>query len=184
MTAYAHMLTSWQMKKLKADALFGMRQYGKAVRLYQEILDDLQEETGSDGPTGLSSMFLVDFIEEFASAYGVELRHVLARSMCISCDVNSAYDPAFGENYERMNCSYINRGPSISKYGGSGGKYSTNDASAEMMAFIRKTMDENGVVWQVGELGKIDNAEIADIVVNQMELVFIISGQTVLNQCV
>ena len=116
-----------------------------------------KEETGSDGPTGLSSMFLIDFIEEFASAYGVELRHVLARSMCISCDVNSAYDPAFGENYERMNCSYINRGPSISKYGGSGGKYSTNDALAEMMAFIRKTMDENGVVWQVGELGKIDN---------------------------
>ena len=37
-----------EMKKLKADALFGMRQYGKAVRLYQEILDDLQEETGSD----------------------------------------------------------------------------------------------------------------------------------------
>ncbi len=116
-----------------------------------------KEETGSDGPTGLSSMFLIDFIEEFASAYGAELRHVLAKSMCISSDVNSAYDPAFGENYERMNCSYLNRGPSISKYGGAGGKYSTNDASAEMMAFIRKTMDENGIVWQVGELGKIDN---------------------------
>lgn len=116
-----------------------------------------KEETGSDGPTGLSSMFLVDFIEDFASAYGAELRTVLRNSMCISCDVNSAYDPAFGENYERMNCSYINHGPSISKYGGGGGKYSTNDASAEMMAHIRRVMDENDVTWQVGELGKIDN---------------------------
>lgn len=116
-----------------------------------------KEETGSDGPTGLNSMFLMDFIEELASAYGVELRHVLERSMCISCDVNSAYDPAFGENYERMNCSYINHGPSISKYGGAGGKYSTNDASAEMMSFIRQVMDENDIVWQVGELGKVDN---------------------------
>lgn len=116
-----------------------------------------KEETGSDGPTGLNSMFLIDFIEDLASTYGCELRHVLAKSLCISSDVNSAYDPAFGENYERMNCSYLNRGPSIAKYGGAGGKYSTNDASAEMMAFIRRIMDENDIVWQVGELGKIDN---------------------------
>lgn len=116
-----------------------------------------KEETGSDGPTGLNSMFLMDFIEDLASAYGAELRHVLKNSMCISCDVNSAYDPAFGENYERMNCSYLNHGPSIAKYGGAGGKYSTNDASAEMMGFIRKVMDENDIIWQVGELGKIDN---------------------------
>ena len=116
-----------------------------------------KEETGSDGPTGLNSMFLTDFIEEFVSAYGAELRQVMERSMCISCDVNSAYDPAFGENYERMNCSYLNRGPSISKYGGAGGKYSTNDASAEMMSFIREVMDENDIAWQVGELGRVDN---------------------------
>ena len=116
-----------------------------------------KEETGSDGPTGLSSMFLIDFIEDLSAAYGADLRHVLAKSLCISCDVNSAYDPAFGENYERMNCSYLNRGPSISKYGGGGGKYSTNDASAEMMAFIRKIMDDNDIVWQIGELGRVDN---------------------------
>ncbi len=116
-----------------------------------------KEETGSDGPTGLNSMFLIDFIEDMATTYGAELRKVLAKSLCISCDVNSAYDPAFGENYERTNCSYLNHGPSISKYGGSGGKYSTNDASAEMMAFIRKILDENGIMWQIGELGRVDN---------------------------
>lgn len=116
-----------------------------------------KEETGSDGPTGLSSSFLMDFIEDLASAYGAELRHVLKNSMCISCDVNSAYDPAFGENYERTNCSFLNHGPSVAKYGGSGGKYSTNDASAEMMGHIRKILDDAGVIWQVGELGKIDN---------------------------
>lgn len=29
-----------EVKKLRADALFGMRQYGKAVKLYQELLED------------------------------------------------------------------------------------------------------------------------------------------------
>ncbi|MCQ2086005.1 MAG: aminopeptidase [archaeon] len=120
------------------------------------ILAD-KEETGSDGPTGLNSMFLMDFIEDLASAYNVELRHVLKNSMCLSCDVNSAYDPSFGENYDRTNCSYLNHGPSISKYGGAGGKYSTNDASAEMVGFVRRIMDESGIIWQTGELGKIDN---------------------------
>ncbi|MCQ2056551.1 MAG: aminopeptidase [archaeon] len=116
-----------------------------------------KEETGSDGPTGLNSMFLMDFIEDLASVYNVKLRHVLRNSMCLSCDVNSAYDPSFGENYDKTNCSYLNHGPSISKYGGAGGKYSTNDASAEMVGFVRRIMDENGIIWQTGELGKIDN---------------------------
>ena len=116
-----------------------------------------KEETGSDGNTGMRSLFLKDFLEDFVSAYGLSARHVLMRSVCMSCDVNAAVDPAFAENYERNNASYLNYGPVVSKYTGGGGKYSTNDASAETMGYIRSILEEAKIPWQVGELGKIDN---------------------------
>jgi len=81
---------------------------------------------------------------------------VLRKSMCLSCDVNAAVDPNWPEVFEKNNCSYLNRGPVVSKYTGSGGKYSTNDASAEVMGFLRRILEEANVPWQVGELGKID----------------------------
>ena len=115
-----------------------------------------KEETGSDGNTGMRSFFFRDFLEDFVSAYGLQVRHVLKRSVCLSCDVNAAIDPAFGDVFERNNCSFLNRGPVVSKYTGSRGKYSTNDASAETMSFLRKILDDAKVPWQVGELGKVD----------------------------
>lgn len=115
-----------------------------------------KEETGSDGNTGMRSTFFRDFLEDFVSAYGAESRHVLQKSMCLSCDVNAAVDPAFPEVFEMNNCSFLNRGPVVSKYTGSRGKYSTNDASAETMGFLRRILDENSIPWQVGELGKVD----------------------------
>ncbi len=115
-----------------------------------------KEETGSDGNTGSASTAMRDFIEDFVSAYGCEVRHVFERSVCLSADVNAAYDPAWGEVYERNNASYLNKGAVVAKYGGGGGKYSTSDASAETMSFIRTILEEANIVWQVGELGKID----------------------------
>jgi Aspartyl aminopeptidase len=115
-----------------------------------------KEEIGSDGNTGMRSFFFRDFLEDFVSAYGLQVRHVLKKSMCLSCDVNAAVDPAFGEVFERNNCSFLNRGPVVSKYTGSRGKYSTNDASAETMSFLKKILDDANIQWQVGELGKVD----------------------------
>ncbi|MCL2317480.1 MAG: aminopeptidase [Methanomassiliicoccaceae archaeon] len=134
-----------------------------------------KEETGSDGTTGMRSFFFRDFIEDFVSAYGLQVRHVLKRSICLSCDVNAAIDPAFGDVFERTNCSYLNRGPVVSKYTGSRGKYSTNDASAETMSFLRKILDEAEIPWQVGELGKVDigggGTIAADISVHNLDTV-------------
>ncbi len=115
-----------------------------------------KEEIGSDGNTGMRSYFFRDFLEDIADTYGLKVRHVLQRSMCLSCDVNAAIDPAFMDVYEPTNCSYLGRGPVVSKYTGSGGKYSTNDASAETMGFLRNILSEANIPWQVGELGKID----------------------------
>ena len=115
-----------------------------------------KEETGSDGNTGMRSFFFRDFMEDLADACGLKVRHILQRSICLSCDVNAAVDPAFMDVFEPTNCSYLGRGPVVSKYTGAGGKYSTNDASAETMSFLGSILDEAKVPWQVGELGKIE----------------------------
>ena len=57
---------------------------------------------------------------------------------------------------ERNNCCFMNMGPCLAKYDGSRGKYSTNDASAEMMDYVISIFRDAGVRWQIGELGKID----------------------------
>ena len=134
-----------------------------------------KEETGSDGNTGMRSFFFRDFLEDFVSAYGLQVRHVLRKSVCLSCDVNAAIDPAFGDVFERNNCSFLNRGPVVSKYTGSRGKYSTNDASAETMSFLRRILDDAKIPWQVGELGKVDigggGTIAADISVHNLDTV-------------
>lgn len=115
-----------------------------------------KEETGSDGNSGLNSKFLEYFIEDLAASHSVAGRRVLARSMCLSADVNAAFDPTFGDVHEKNNASYVNYGVAVTKYTGARGKASTNDASAEYMGFVRALLDKAGVQWQTGELGKVD----------------------------
>lgn len=119
------------------------------------VLTD-REEIGSDGNTGMKSTFMLDFIADLAAAEGEEVRHVMAKSTCLSADVNAAFDPTYASAFEANNSCYINGGAVITKYTGSGGKYSTSDASAEYMASIRKILDDANVLWQAGELGKVD----------------------------
>ncbi len=119
------------------------------------VLTD-REEIGSDGNTGMKSTYMADFIADLAKADGMELRHVMAKSTCLSADVNAAFDPTYASAFELNNACCINNGAVITKYTGSGGKYSTSDASAEYMAKIRRLLDSHHVLWQTGELGKVD----------------------------
>lgn len=119
------------------------------------VLTD-REEIGSDGSTGMKSTYMADFVADLAQADGMQLRHVFEKSTCLSADVNAAFDPTYSSAFEANNSSYINGGAVITKYTGSGGKYSTSDASAEYMARIRRLLDDKDVLWQTGELGKVD----------------------------
>ncbi len=119
------------------------------------VLTD-REEIGSDGATGMKSTYMADFIADLCESEGEALRHVMAKSTCLSADVNAAFDPNYASAFESNNSSYINNGAVITKYTGSGGKYSTSDATAEFMAKIRALLDEKEVLWQTGELGKVD----------------------------
>ena len=119
------------------------------------VLTD-KEEIGSDGNTGMNSAFLRYFIADLADVDSVNYRHVLTKSQCLSADVNAAFDPTYASVYDENNSCFINNGVVITKYTGSGGKYGTSEASAEFMAQIRRILDDKKVLWQSGELGKVD----------------------------
>lgn len=119
------------------------------------VLTD-KEEIGSDGNTGLNSSYFKYFVADLANTQGVNYHTVLSNTHCLSADVNAAFDPTFPDVSERRNASYINKGVVITKYTGSRGKAGTSDASAEYMGKIRNMLDGADVVWQSGELGKVD----------------------------
>lgn len=119
------------------------------------VLTD-KEEIGSDGNTGLNSSYLKYFVADLANTQDVNYHTVLSNTHCLSADVNAAFDPTFPDVSERRNASYINKGVVITKYTGSRGKAGTSDASAEYMGKIRSMLDGAEVVWQSGELGKVD----------------------------
>lgn len=119
------------------------------------VLTD-KEETGSDGNTGLVSSYLKYFIADLAEALGSDGRTVLSHSECMSADVNAGFDPTFPDVLEKKNASFLNYGVVVTKFTGARGKSGTSDASAEYVGRIRSLLNKNDVIWQTGELGKVD----------------------------
>ncbi len=119
------------------------------------ILAD-KEEIGSDGNTGLNSDFLLHVIGDICHTQGGDVTVALRNSKCLSADVNAATDPTFQDVMERRNASFVNYGVVITKYTGSRGKSGTSDASAEYVAEVRAMLDNADIIWQTGELGKVD----------------------------
>ena len=119
------------------------------------ILAD-KEEVGSDGVSGMQSAAFDCFMEDLCESQGVSLRRCYENSFCLSADVCNAYDPLYPEVSEKRSDSKINYGMGICKFTGARGKSGTSDASAEIVAYLRRIFEENGVVWQMAELGKVD----------------------------
>ena len=119
------------------------------------ILTD-KEEIGSEGNTGLNSNYVGDYITYLAELEGVNPKEVFRNTICLSSDVNAAYDPTFASVYDPENSSYVNKGCVLTKYTGARGKSGSNDASAELMAKVIGIMEKEGVYWQIGELGAVD----------------------------
>ena len=115
-----------------------------------------KEETGSDSNTGMQSFAFEDMLKEMCLCAGQNPRKMFANSKCLSADVNAAFDPNFAGVYETKNTAFVNKGVCVTKFTGGGGKSSTNDAHAEYVGYVRKLFDDNKVVWQTGELGKVD----------------------------
>ncbi len=119
-----------------------------------------KEEIGSTGNTGLQSLLIENLMAELLHKSGEHdyytIRQSLANSYAFSADVNAAVDPNYPDVFEKMNCSFLGNGVVVTKYTGSRGKAESNDANPEFLGSIRKLFDDRNIVWQVGELGKVD----------------------------
>lgn len=115
-----------------------------------------KEEVGSMGVSGMQSEAFECFMEDLCEQQGATLRRCFENSFCISADVNNAFDPNFPEVSEKRNESKLNYGVGICKFTGARGKSGTSDASAEVVAHLRRLFADNSVVWQMCELGKVD----------------------------
>ena len=119
------------------------------------ILAD-KEETGSDGVSGMQSSAFECFMEELCAGQNVPLSRCFKNSFCLSADVTAAFDPNFPEVSEKRNDAKLNYGMGICKFTGARGKSGTSDASAEIVGYLRRIFADAGVVWQMSELGKVD----------------------------
>lgn len=119
-----------------------------------------KEEIGSVGATGMQSRFFENAVAELLDSMGcysdLVLRRTLRNSSMLSSDVSAAFDPVYGEYYDKKNAAYLGRGIVLNKYTGSRGKSGSNDANAEYVAKVRRIFDSHNVAFQTAELGKVD----------------------------
>ena len=136
-------------------ALAALLQLGTPERTAVCMLAD-KEEIGSEGVTGMKSECFDTFMADLCAGQGVLPRACYEKSFCLSADVTAAYDPNFADVYEKRNSAFVNYGMGLCKYTGARGKSGASDASAEVVAYARRVLDEANVVWQMAELGKVD----------------------------
>ncbi len=119
------------------------------------ILAD-KEEVGSTGATGMQSAAFEAFMEDLCAAQGTQTRRCFEKSFCFSADVCVAFDPQYPEVCEKRNSARINYGVGVMKYTGARGKSVTSDADAETVGRMRSMLERGGVIWQMTEIGKVD----------------------------
>ena len=120
-----------------------------------------KEEIGSVGNTGMESLAFETFLGELFALTGEDktpniLHRVYQNSKMLSADVDGAFDPIYASVADKRNASFFGQGVGMNKYTGGRGKSGANDANAEFIAEIRKLFDDNGVKYQISELGKVD----------------------------
>lgn len=117
-----------------------------------------KEEIGSNGDTGAQSRvleYLMELLLEKTGMKGTSLE-VFFNSKGLSADVSAVDDPSYEGVFDKYNRGRLGYGPIISKYSGSRGKYDANDASAEYLSYVMGVLDKSKVMYQFGELGKVD----------------------------
>jgi len=115
-----------------------------------------KEEIGSEGVSGMKGAAFDTFMSDLCDGQRVALKTCYEHSFCLSADVCAAFDPAFADVYDKRNAARVNYGMGFCKYTGARGKSGASDASAEVVGFVRRTLDEAGVIWQMSELGAVD----------------------------
>lgn len=119
-----------------------------------------KEEVGSQGNTGMHSKFFEHCMAELINLQGeyceLKLKRAFKNAKVLSADVNCCFDPNFPDATEKLNTARLGEGVTLTKYTGARGKGGCNDANAEFLNEVAMTFDKNKVLWQTGELGKVD----------------------------
>ena len=120
-----------------------------------------KEEIGSEGNTSVQSHFLADVVSALLAVTGEDtghqtLRHTLANADALSGDVNAAVEPDYQNVHDKRNAPYLGYGICLTKFTGQRGKSGSSEAGAEFMGKIRTLFNDHTIIWQTGELGKID----------------------------
>ncbi len=119
-----------------------------------------KEEIGSVGNTSMQAKFFENMVAELLATRenysDILVRRAMANSHVLSADVTVAYDPDHDYAFEKLNTAFVGHGIAMSKYTGARGKSGSNDANPEFLAKLRDLFNENEVIWQTGELGKVD----------------------------
>ncbi len=141
-------------------ALEALFELGVPERTAVCLLTD-KEEIGSTGNTGAQSSILDDFLaflcsREVEGNTDIRLRKCLHATRMLSADVNAGVDPNYDSVSEKRNAAYLGKGVILQKYSGVRGKYDASDANAEFLGYVRKLFNGSGIIWQTGELGKVD----------------------------
>lgn len=135
-------------------ALFEAKTFPKTACVI--LLD--KEEIGSVGSTGAINTFWKKLLTRLLPLYKTTatVDDLIEKSMVISGDVTAGVNPTFKEVHELNNAAKLGYGIAITKYTGRGGKSGASDAHAEIVSQIRTLFNQNGIVWQNGLLGKVD----------------------------
>ena len=115
-----------------------------------------KEEIGSMGVSGMQSQAFEYFMDCLCDAQNVKLMDCFRNSQCLSADVTCAHDPTYPDVTDKANNAHLNYGVCFAKYTGSRGKSGSSDAPAEFVSKVRRLCADGGVIWQMGELGKVD----------------------------
>ena len=120
-----------------------------------------KEEIGSVGNTSMESRFFENTVSELIGLTEENyseliVKRALSNSWVLSADTLGAFDPNYPEVLDKLNAPFLGKGVTILKYTGVRGKGGSNDANSEYLSKIRKIFNDNNVIWQMGELGKVD----------------------------
>lgn len=119
-----------------------------------------KEEVGSNGASGMHSHFFENTVAEILNAMGeyseLKVRRALQNSKMLSSDVSAGYDPNYPAVNEMKNTAFLGKGIVFNKYTGSRGKSGCNDANPEFIAELRRIMEEDNILFQTAELGRVD----------------------------
>jgi aspartyl aminopeptidase len=120
-----------------------------------------KEEIGSEGSTGVQSLFIEEVVRLLIERAGeapadFSVKKALARSKALSADVESALDPNYPEVHEKQNAGRIGYGICLEKFTGHRGKAGASDARAEYVGEVRRIFNSHNVAWQMTEIGRVD----------------------------